>query len=157
VRVLNPEVIAALRITQQALDAVTAHEEQELRRRERLFRGERPPFDVAGRTIILVDDGMATGSTARAAIAALRGQQPASIVVAVPVAPPSTCQMLAHEADHLECLLSPEPFLAVGQWYQDFSETTDADVRSLLDAAARRPRDVLGGRMGADGDELEWS
>ncbi len=106
VRVLNPEVIAALRITPQTLDAVTAHQEQELRRRERLFRGARPPFDVAGRTIILVDDGMATGSTARAAIAALRRQQPASIVVAVPVAPPSTCQMLAHEVDCLECLLS---------------------------------------------------
>ncbi len=135
-RVLNPEVVQELGIPQEIIEAITAREQQELDRRERRFRGNRPELDVRGRTVILVDDGLATGATMRAAIAALRQQQPARIIMAVPAAPPPVCRELGAAADEAICLLTPEPFLGVGRWYDDFSPTTDEEVRSLLDRAA---------------------
>jgi predicted phosphoribosyltransferase len=132
VRVLNDEIVRGLGISEHEIDAAAARELQELARRERLYRGDRPPPDIAGRTVILVDDGLATGATMRAAIAAVRQQQPARIVVAVPTASPDTCEALKAEADHVVCAMTPEPFLAVGHWYEDFTQTTDDEVRELL-------------------------
>jgi predicted phosphoribosyltransferase len=136
VRVLNDEVIRVLRVPEEIIDAVAAQEQEELERRERLYRGDRPPPDVRGRTVILVDDGLATGSTMRAAIAALRAQHPARIVVAVPVGAPDTCAEFKDEADDVICARTPEPFFAVGLWYADFSQTTDEEVHDLLRRAA---------------------
>jgi predicted phosphoribosyltransferase len=136
VRVLNEDVVRALGIPEEVLDGVTAAEEQELRRREQTYRGDRLQPDVAGRTVILVDDGLATGSTMRAAVAALRRLGPARIVVAVPVGAVDTCAELEAEADEVVCALTPEPFLAVGLWYEDFTQTSDEEVRELLDRAA---------------------
>jgi predicted phosphoribosyltransferase len=136
VRVLNDDVVRGLRIPQQLIDAVTAREQQELERREREYRDGRPPLDVRGRTVILVDDGLATGSSMRVAARALRAKQPARIVVAVPVAAPSTCEAFASEVDEVVCAVTPEPFWAVGQWYKDFGQTTDEAVRDLLRRAA---------------------
>jgi erythromycin esterase-like protein/predicted phosphoribosyltransferase len=132
VRVLNDQIVQRLGIPQYIIDAVAARELQELARRERLYRGGRPPPDVRGRTVILVDDGLATGATMRAAIMALRQLEPARIVVAVPTASPETCEELKAEADDVVCAITPEPFLAVGHWYEDFSQTTDEEVRDLL-------------------------
>lgn len=138
-RVLNEEVMQGLGIPPNVIEAVTAREHQELARRERRYRGNRPGFDVRGRTVILVDDGLATGATMLAAIVALRQQKPARIVVAVPVASPSICQELRAVADEVVCLLMPELFLGVGRWYDDFSPTTDAEVQSLLERAMQIP------------------
>jgi putative phosphoribosyl transferase len=135
VRVLNPEVMA-YGVTREDIERVTEIERRELERRERLFRGDRPPIRVAGRTVILVDDGLATGSTMRAAVRALRQQQAARIIVAVPIAAPSTCAEMEDEADEVICAATPEPFRAVGLWYEDFTQTTDDEVRELLDHAA---------------------
>jgi predicted phosphoribosyltransferase len=132
VRVLNEDVVRALRIPDRVIDAVAAKEQEELARRERLYRGDRPPLDVRGRTVILVDDGLATGATMHAAIKALRQQQPARIVVAVPTASPETCDELKREVDEVICATTPDPFYAVGLWYEDFSQTTDEEVRELL-------------------------
>ena len=132
VRVLNDEIVRGLGISDHEIDAAAARELQELARRERLYRGDRPPPDIAGRTVILVDDGLATGATMRAAIASVRQQQPARIVVAVPTASPDTCEALKAEADDVVCAMTPEPFLAVGHWYEDFMQTTDDEVRELL-------------------------
>jgi predicted phosphoribosyltransferase len=132
VRVLNDDVVRALRIPDRVIDAVAAKEQEELARRERLYRGDRPPLDVRGRTVILVDDGLATGATMHAAIKALRQQQPARIVVAVPTASPETCDELKREVDEVICATMPDPFYAVGLWYEDFSQTTDEEVRELL-------------------------
>ena len=132
VRVLNEQVVDGLRIPDYVIDAVAAQEQQELARRERLYRGGRPPPDVRGRTVILVDDGLATGATMHAAIKALRQLQPARIVVAVPTAAPETCEALRAEVDEVICAITPEPFHAVGLWYEDFSQTTDEEVRDLL-------------------------
>ncbi len=137
VRVLNREVVDALGVPDRVTDAVAAREERELERRERLYRGDRPPPMVRGRTAILVDDGLATGSTMKAAVLALRQQNPNRIVVAVPVASAETCDELRSEAEEVVCLSTPEPFYAVGQWYQDFSQTTDEEVRNLLQRARR--------------------
>jgi predicted phosphoribosyltransferase len=136
VRVLNEPVVRALRIPQYVIDAVAAWEEQELARRERLYRGDRPPPDVRGRTVVLVDDGLATGSTMQAAVKALRQQQPAKIVVAVPTASPEACDALKLETDEVICAVTPQPFYAVGLWYEDFSQTTDEEVRELLARSA---------------------
>lgn len=136
VRVLNDEVVQGLRIPPTVIDAATAREQAELERRERSYRGDRPPPEVRGRTVILIDDGLATGSTMRAAVVALRQQQPAHIVVAVPVGAASTCEAFRAETDETICAITPEPFLAVGYWYQDFTQTTDEEVRQLLHRAA---------------------
>jgi putative phosphoribosyl transferase len=112
-------------------------EREELTRRERAYRGDRSPLDVRGRVVLLVDDGLATGATMRAAVAALRRLSPARIVVAVPVSDPSTCESLQGEADEVVCAVTPQPFFAVGLWYRDFSQTTDEEVRALLDRAAK--------------------
>ena len=132
VRVLNDEIVRGLGISEHEIDAAVAREMQELARRDRLYRGDRQPPDVGGRTVILVDDGLATGATMRAAVQALRQQQPARIVAAVPTASPDTCQVLKAEADDVICAMTPEPFFAVGHWYEDFTQTTDDEVRELL-------------------------
>jgi predicted phosphoribosyltransferase len=134
VRVLNDEVVRGLGIPQPVIDQVAAAEEVELLRREREYRDDRPPPAVAGRAVILVDDGLATGSSMRAAVEALRQRGPAEIVVAVPVGAPETCAAMNLVADSTVCAHMPDRFAAVGLWYQDFSQTTDDEVRTLLAA-----------------------
>jgi len=134
---LNRSVIQALGIPQDMIEAVIAKEQKELERREREYREGRPPIDVRGRTVILVDDGLATGSSMRVAAAALRQKDPAQIVVAVPVASAQTCAEFEKEVEKVVCAVTPEPFWAVGQWYRDFSQTTDEEVRELLRQAAQ--------------------
>lgn len=135
---LNEDVVRLLGVPPDEIEAVAAREQLEMTRRERAYRGDRPAPEVNGRCVILVDDGLATGSTMRAAVRALREQQPSRIVVAAPVAPPSTCDEFAGEADEVVCVLTPEPFDGVGRWYEDFSQTTDHEVRRLIDLAGRR-------------------
>jgi predicted phosphoribosyltransferase len=137
VLVLNEDVVRGLRIPPEVIQTVAAREQQELERRERLYRGDRPPPEVRGRSVILVDDGLATGATMRAAAAALRQQQPDRLIIAVPVAASSTCEELRDAAGEVICAVTPEPFYAVGLWYEDFSPTTDEEVRDLLQRAAR--------------------
>jgi erythromycin esterase-like protein/predicted phosphoribosyltransferase len=132
IRVLNDQIVRTLRVPDYVIDAVAVQEQQELRRRERLYHGGSPPPAVHGRTVILVDDGLATGATMHAAIKALRQLQPARIVVAVPTASPQTCEELRADVDEVICAITPEPFHAVGFWYEDFSQTTDEEVRDLL-------------------------
>ncbi len=131
-RVLNEELVSSLGLDQQLIDSVAEREHAELERRERAYRGDRPPPDVRGKIVILVDDGLATGSSMRAAVAALRAQDPGRIVVAVPAAPRQTCDELRRQVDALVVLKTPQPFYAVGFWYEDFSEVSDEDVRRLL-------------------------
>lgn len=133
VRVLNDRVVSRLRISHEELERVAAEELTELRRRERAYRGNRQPLEITGRTVLLVDDGLATGATMRAAIAALRRREPARLLVAVPVGSPATCAELSPAVDGLVCLWAPSSFRAVGQGYADFSPTTDDEVRSALD------------------------
>jgi predicted phosphoribosyltransferase len=137
VRVLNGEIIAALDVPPRIVDEVTAREAQELARRERLYRGDRPPPELRGKTVIVVDDGLATGASMFAAIQALREQQPARIVVAVPVGPPVSCEALRTVVDDVVCVITPEPFHAVGHWYDDFDQTGDDEVRALLEEPAK--------------------
>jgi len=132
VRVLNEDVVGALGLSTKVIDAVAAREEKELERRERIYRGARTPPDVRERTVILVDDGLATGSTMRAAVAALRKQRPARIVVAVPVAAAETCEEFKTEVDETVCAATPRMFNGVGRWYEDFSQTSDDEVHELL-------------------------
>jgi predicted phosphoribosyltransferase len=134
VRVMNPQA-TELRIPQDQIDAVSAREMQELERRERLYRGARLPLEVDGRVVILVDDGLATGSTMRAAVLAVRQKNPLRLVVAVPVAAPEACNEFRAEVDETVCALTPEPFRAVGLWYENFNQTSDEEVRSLLAAS----------------------
>jgi putative phosphoribosyl transferase len=136
VRVLNPEVINALHIPAAMIDAVAAQEQQELDRQQQAYRGEAPFPSITGRTVIVVDDGLATGSTMRAAVRALRQSHPARVVVAVPVGAAETCRSLAREADQVVCCSVPETFYAISLWYEEFSQTTDQEVRDLLEAAA---------------------
>ena len=136
VMVMNPD-LADLTLPPRMLDDVVARERAELERRERLYRGERPQLSLAGRVVILVDDGLATGSTMRAAATAVLQQHPKRVVVAVPVAAAQTCEALRAVVDEVVCGFTPEPFRAVGMWYDDFDQTTDAEVHALLAAASR--------------------
>ena len=135
-RVLNAEVMRALLISDDVLESVTHRERLEMQRREQLYRGERAPLSVRGQCVIVVDDGLATGATMLAAVRALRQQDAAHIVVAVPVAASETCRAFRNEVDEIVCAATPQPFHAVGLWYDDFSETTDDEVRELLSRAA---------------------
>lgn len=133
VRVLNPDVLSYVRIHEAIIDQITEFETSELKRRERLYRGNRPPLEVKGKTVIIVDDGLATGSSMRAAVKALRQKHPKKVIVAVPVGARETCDSFENQVDTLAvCAITPEPFRAVGLWYQDFSQTTDEEVRELL-------------------------
>jgi len=136
VRIINPEVVAITHVTDAEIAAVERRERAELDRRARRFRGDRPRTPLTGRTAIIIDDGIATGSTARAACQVARAQGAARVVLAVPVAPPSACSALAADADEVICLETPGHFLAIGEWYQDFSQTSDREVVSLLQRAA---------------------
>jgi putative phosphoribosyl transferase len=135
VRILNKDVVQFLDIPDEIIDKIAENEQKELERRERLYRGDRPVYAVQGRTIILVDDGIATGATMHAAVAALKQRQPTRIIIAVPTAAPSTCDEFEAEVDELVCLIRPEPFIAVGYWYKQFSQTSDEEVRSMLEQA----------------------
>jgi predicted phosphoribosyltransferase len=137
VRVLNEDAVRELRIADEVVDKVAECEQLELERRERIYRGDRPAPDVGGRTVILIDDGLATGSTMRAAVTALRRLGPAHIVVAVPVGSREVCAELKDESDEVVCAVTPDPFYAVGLWYEDFSQTTDEEVCALLARANR--------------------
>jgi predicted phosphoribosyltransferase len=132
IRVLNQAVVDQLRIPAAAVDEVAAREGAELARRELSYRRGRPPLDVAGRVVVVVDDGLATGATMRAAVTVLKSQSPARVVAAVPVGSPQTCAELAGLADEVVCARTPVSFHAVGQWYDDFSQTTDEEIRALL-------------------------
>jgi putative phosphoribosyl transferase len=136
VRVLDWSTIAALGIPQGTIDEVAKREAHELVRRERQYRGHRQAPRMTGRTIMLVDDGLATGSSMRAAVGALRAYRPAKVIVAIPVAPADVCEQLRPLVDDLVCSMTPDPFYAVGLWYDDFSTVTDRDVRQLLARAA---------------------
>jgi putative phosphoribosyl transferase len=144
VRVLNPAVVDVWGIPASVIEEVTEREQRELERREKLYRGTRPPLEVEGRTVILVDDGIATGSTMRAAVAALRKLKPARIIVAAPVAAPQACELLAEEADEVVCDFAPDPFYSVGLWYDDFAQNTDEEIRELLERALERVREAPG-------------
>lgn len=138
VRVFNGEVVNALQISDEVIDAVSAEELIELQRREKAYRADRPPLELEGKTVIVVDDGIATGSTMLAAVSALRQLNAARIVVATPVIAKSTYSEIQRAADEVAAVLVPEHFYAVGQWYEDFSQTSDEEVRELLGQAARR-------------------
>ncbi|HEX3108893.1 MAG TPA: phosphoribosyltransferase [Thermoanaerobaculia bacterium] len=139
VRVLNDEVLRYVPVSKSTIDKVAERETRELERREKSYRDNRPPVDVTGKTVVIVDDGLATGSTMRAAVRALQEMKPREIVVAVPVAAPSTCAEFRASPSmsiaEMICLRTPEPFQAVGLWYEDFSQTTDEEVHALLGAA----------------------
>jgi len=143
VRVLNEEVVRALGISPRVIDSVAARELRELVRRDQLYRARRSAPHVDGRTLILVDDGLATGSTMRAAIRALRQKKPSRIVVAVPVAAAPTCEELSRLVDAMVCYATPEPFYSVGFWYEDFSQTTDQEIRDLLERAGKEMTPVV--------------
>ena len=136
VRVLNQEVVRSLEIPAEVVDSVAREEQEELNRRGRLYRAGRPAPELRGKTVILVDDGLATGSTMRVAVAAVRQAGAGRILVAIPVAPSDTCERLAREADSVVCPVCPQHFHSVGEWYADFAQTTDDEVNSLLTAAA---------------------
>jgi putative phosphoribosyl transferase len=138
VRVVNEDIVNYLSIPDEVIDAVAASEQRELERRERAYRDDRPPPDVKDRVVILIDDGLATGSTMRAAAASLRLQKPKRIVVAVPVSSPETCEEFRSEVDEIVCAVTPEYFQGVGLWYDDFSQTSDEQVRELLSRAQQQ-------------------
>jgi predicted phosphoribosyltransferase len=150
VRVVSRDTMEAFGISEKALNAVTAAEQRELERREEEYRGDRGPLELTGRIVVLIDDGLATGATMSAAVRGIRQLAPVRIVVAVPVAAPETCAALSHEVDDMVCAVTPERFVAVGLWYDDFSQTTDEEVRDLLhdgraaaSAAPRAPEPVV--------------
>lgn len=136
VRVMNEDVLRYDPVPARTIDAVAAREQEELERRERSYRGSKPPLDVTGRTVFVVDDGLATGATMRAAVRALKKMHAREVIVAVPVAARETCVEFRIEADDIVCLRTPSPFQAVGLWYEDFSQTTDEEVHELLDRVA---------------------
>lgn len=135
VRVINPE--ADQMVSHAELNAVIEREQEELQRREKLYRNQRPPLALRGRHVIVVDDGLATGSTMRAAVLAIRQQQPAHLTVAVPVGAPDSCESLRDLADEVICAATPTPFRAVGLWYENFPQASDDEVRTLLEKASR--------------------
>ena len=137
-RVLNQDIVEQLSIPEWEVEAVAQREMQEMERRENTYRGSRPAVPISSRCVILVDDGLATGSTMLAAIRAVRAQKPSRIVVAVPVAPPDTCEAIRKEADDVICAETPVMFVAVGLWYRDFAQTSDEEVKHLFEEAARR-------------------
>jgi len=136
VRILHEGIIREIGISPQTIEAVSAREQAELDRRERLYRGDRPAPTIESRTVVIVDDGLATGSTMKAAIQAVRQQSPRQVIVAVPTAPSETCEQLKESADHVVCALTPEPFFSVGGSYADFTQITDGEVRDLIASAA---------------------
>jgi len=136
VRVLNKDLIEILGISENMINAITRQEQKELKRRERLYRGDRLGLTVQGRVVIVVDDGLATGSSMRAALVALRQMQPSWLTIAVPVGAPATCDEFRGAADEVICVITPDLFQAVGEWYEDFSQTGDEEVRGLLQSAA---------------------
>ena len=136
VQVLNDNVIESLQISTRSIEHAAKREQQELNRRERAYRGRRPLPNIEGRTIVLVDDGIATGATMKAAIAVIQSQQPEDIIVAVPVAPPTTCQEIRQYVSRVVCLLTPSPFRAISLWYENFLQTTDEQVNRLLSLSA---------------------
>jgi predicted phosphoribosyltransferase len=138
VRVLNHDVVRMLSIPDEVIDFVAKREAQELKRRENLYRGNRPLPELSNRTVILVDDGLATGASMRAAVAGLRAQRPARIVIAVPAAAPEVCQAFQTEVDEVVCAITPELFHGVGRWFEDFSQVTDEEVRILLQGVSRQ-------------------
>ena len=143
IRVLNEEVVSAFRLPEAVIDAVAREEQAELERRERTYRDGRTPVELRGRTVLLIDDGLATGATMKAAVEAVRARDPARVVVAVPVGSPESCREFSDIADEIVCARAPESFAAVGQWYRDFSETSDEEVCELLRERAEpatRPR-----------------
>jgi putative phosphoribosyl transferase len=131
-RVMNEDVVRFLHLDERHIASVVAREQQEIERRERAYRDGRPPLDLRDRSVIVIDDGLATGATMRAAARAIRAQGPAEVVIAVPVAARETCEDLRNEVDEIVCATTPDPFHAVGLWYQDFDQTTDDEVRALL-------------------------
>jgi predicted phosphoribosyltransferase len=135
IRILNEDIVQALSVDKAAIEGVTQREMDELRRRERQYRSERPALDVHGRTVILVDDGLATGASMRAAVHALHSRQPAEIIVAVPAAAPQAVDLLRPVVDELVYVMAPDPFEGVGKWFEDFSQTTDEEVQGLLEKA----------------------
>jgi putative phosphoribosyl transferase len=145
VRVLNEQVVQMAGITEDQIAAVATDEKRELERRDREYRSGRPAPEVQGRVVILIDDGLATGATMRAAAVTLRSQGPARLIVAVPVAARETCEAFQDEVDEVVCAETPEPFFGVGMWYEDFSQTTDQEVRALLERSASPRRDPQGG------------
>jgi putative phosphoribosyl transferase len=138
VRLLDSGLVKQCRLRPEQIEHMTANAEQEIERRRALYRGERPAAEVRGRTVIVVDDGLATGSTMLAAVRALRARGAGKIVVAVPVAPPSTCKALRAAADEVVCLETPEPFDSVGSWYEDFTQVEEKTVREALEASCRK-------------------
>lgn len=137
-RILNEDLIRSGRIPQHIIEAVTEQEAHELQRREQVYRSGRAALEVTGKTIILIDDGLATGASMRAAITALRQQQPNGVIVAVPVASKEVCHEFQQYADVVVCVMTPQPFYGVGRWYNDFSQTTDNEVQQLLQKASIR-------------------
>jgi predicted phosphoribosyltransferase len=135
IRVLNENIIRVLSVPEEIINIVTRNELQELLRRERNYRGYRSAPDVRDRKIILIDDGLATGASMRAAVIGVRAQHPAQIVIAVPTAAPELCNAFEFEVDEMVCAMTPEPFYGLSRWYEDFSQTTDAEVRTLLEEA----------------------
>jgi putative phosphoribosyl transferase len=140
VRVVNEDVVRWYGISEAAIDRIAREEQEELERRERAYRDDRPAPDLTNKIVVLIDDGLATGSTMRAAVKAVRARHPARVVIAVPVGAPQTCAELAVSADEVICARMPEPFSAVGQWYLNFEQTDDAEVRELLQKSTATPQ-----------------
>jgi predicted phosphoribosyltransferase len=138
IRILNDEIIHQLNIPQRVIEAITQQELQELERRERAYRGNRPPLEVRDHIVILIDDGLATGASMRAAVKGLRTRNPRWLVVAVPTAASEICEEFERIADEMICATTPEPFYGVGMWYEDFSQTTDEEVQKILEKTARQ-------------------
>lgn len=143
VRVLNLDIIEGCKIPDRVLEHVAADEQQELERREHLYRGDRPPLDLRDRSVIAIDDGVATGATLRAALLGIRQHQPKHLAVAVPVAPPSVCDLLRADVDALFCVLTPARFSSVGYWYDEFPQTSDQEVCDLLQRSLRSPLSLI--------------